>query len=142
MQSFTAMRDELPFAETTAAGPSLGAKRPLEARLAEDVALRGDPTTYANATKGKALEGNAERRAFRKVSKDDGVRSPKGDDSEYYFYNVVYGESHVEENGTSLLNYANADAICGLIDQFLAQGIPSESIVVLTMYKARLKLRY
>ncbi|KAL8762229.1 MAG: hypothetical protein Q9184_001746 [Pyrenodesmia sp. 2 TL-2023] len=81
---------------------------------------------------------NAEH--FRKVSKDDGVRGPNGDGSEYYFYNVVYGESHVEENGTSLLNHANADAVCGLIDWFLAAVIPPASIVVLTLYKAQLKL--
>ncbi|KAL8903835.1 MAG: hypothetical protein Q9207_003665 [Kuettlingeria erythrocarpa] len=55
-------------------------------------------------------------------------------------YDVVHGESHVEGNRTSLLNYANAEAISDLIDKFLAAGIPSRSIVVLTMYKAQLKL--
>ncbi|KAI4194986.1 MAG: hypothetical protein LQ346_003565 [Caloplaca aetnensis] len=91
-------------------------------------------------SKGNALEDNDERRAFRKVSMDLGVHGPDGNGSEYYLYDVIYGESHVEENGTSLLNHANADAICGLIDRFLAAGISPQSIVVVTMYKAQLKL--
>ncbi len=91
-------------------------------------------------SKGNALEDNDERRAFRKVSMDLGVHGPEGKGSEYYLYDVVYGESHIEENGTSLLNHANADAICGLIDRFLAAGISPQSIVVVTMYKAQLKL--
>lgn len=74
------------------------------------------------------------------MSKVLGVDGPDNKGSEYFFYNIVHVVSYVEENGTSLLNYANADAISDLVDRLLTEGVPASAIVILTMYKAELKL--
>ena len=43
----------------------------------------------------------------------------------------------MEPNGTSLQNYANADAIAELLERMLKRGIPPSSITILTIYKGQ-----
>ncbi|KAL8933193.1 MAG: hypothetical protein Q9211_005916 [Gyalolechia sp. 1 TL-2023] len=87
-----------------------------------------------------ALQDNDTRRAVRRVSTQYGIGGPEANKgSEYFFLDVVNGAARVEAFGTSLLNYANADAIHELIGRLLEEGIPSDSILVLSIYKAQLK---
>ncbi|KAL9004152.1 MAG: hypothetical protein Q9188_003022 [Gyalolechia gomerana] len=91
----------------------------------------------------KALADNRVRELVRQVSfKHYGIRgeASRDDGSEYFFIDVVNGSARVEPQGTSLLNYANVDAIRLLVDRLVAAGVSTDCIVILSMYKAELKL--
>ncbi|KAL8925187.1 MAG: hypothetical protein Q9172_002341 [Xanthocarpia lactea] len=59
---------------------------------------------------------------------------------EAWLINVCRGAARVEPNCTSLQNHANADVISLLVGRLLAAGIAPSDIVLLTMYKAQMKL--
>ncbi|KAL8807163.1 MAG: hypothetical protein Q9182_000845 [Xanthomendoza sp. 2 TL-2023] len=61
-------------------------------------------------------------------------------ESEYFWMDVRNGEGRAEPGGHSLQNHANADVINDLINKFEAARIPANDIVILTMYKAQLRL--
>lgn len=77
-------------------------------------------------------QDNETRRRVRAIStKHYGLKIP----SEVIAINVERGISRVETNGTSLMNYANVDAMATAIDHCLAEGIEPSQITVLTFYK-------
>ena len=79
---------------------------------------------------------NPTRMAMREVSKVYGV---KNTGSEYFVVDVIHGRSRVESQGTSLQNYAHADAIHKLIRCMLDHGIKLHQISVLTYYRGQIK---
>ncbi|KAL8762226.1 MAG: hypothetical protein Q9184_001743 [Pyrenodesmia sp. 2 TL-2023] len=86
---------------------------------------------------------NADKTACKKVALDwYGIKgeSEQKDGSECFMINVTKGAARVEPNGTSLQNHANADVISLLLDRLLGAGIDPSDIVLLTMYKAQMKL--
>lgn len=59
---------------------------------------------------------------------------------EVAFVNVDRGISRVEPNGTSLQNYANADAIRLAVERCLAAGIDASQISIITFYRGQKNL--
>ena len=75
------------------------------------------------------------RRMGRQISKDSyKILGPEGNGSETWFVDVMNGVSRVQENGTSLLNYANADAVAVFVDELMRKGVSADKIVILTYY--------
>ncbi|KAL8801998.1 MAG: hypothetical protein Q9200_006737 [Gallowayella weberi] len=60
--------------------------------------------------------------------------------SEYFLVNVQNAESHAEPGGHSLQNYANVNAIDGILQGLESRGVPASEISILTMYKAQARL--
>lgn len=91
----------------------------------------------------KAREDNPWRQAVRKVSLEfygiKGESNPK-DGSELFMIDVVRSSARIEPNGTSLVNHGNADAVNLAVQRLLAVNIPPEDIIILTLYKAQMKL--
>ncbi|KAF6220856.1 hypothetical protein HO133_002536 [Letharia lupina] len=86
-------------------------------------------------------EDNDVRKAMREITLGMGVKGDNGQGSEYVVTNVANGCSRVELNGTSLVNYANADVIVGMIDRFLMSGtIKASMIKILTYYQGQRRL--
>ncbi|KAI4190034.1 MAG: hypothetical protein L6R41_001053 [Letrouitia leprolyta] len=108
-------------------------------RMAEAIHQFVSEHFYANelVCHPMAKVDNPIREQVRQVSKLYGI---KGNGSEYFLLDVVKGCARVEPQGTSLVNYANADAIVDLVDNYIKAGIPPERIVILSMYKAQIKL--
>ena len=93
------------------------------------------------------LPDNPRRAAMRRISKKyfTAAQKPseanKREGSEYFFLNVPYGASRIENNGVSLVNYANANAIMNLVKQMIDEdGITPELINIITYYKGQLRL--
>ena len=75
------------------------------------------------------------RQIVRQISRELYIRAgPTGTGSEYWMIDVVNGISRVQNNGTSLQNYANADRLAILVDQILAKGVDVSKITVLGYY--------
>ena len=75
------------------------------------------------------------RRVGRQICKESyKIQGPEGKGSETWFVDVMNGVSRVQENGTSLTNYANADAVALFVDELMGKGVPAEKIVILTYY--------
>ncbi|KAI4264040.1 MAG: hypothetical protein L6R42_000833 [Xanthoria sp. 1 TBL-2021] len=92
-------------------------------------------------THADALRDNEVRQRVRTTGhKYYGIQSPRG--SEYWWIDPYYGESHPEEGGYSLQNFANADVIDQLLENLIKEGIEPEDIVIISMYKAQLRLVY
>ena len=90
-----------------------------------------------------ACSDNETRQRFRQVSLEHyGIRgeSTGRDGSEYFMIDVVRSAARVEPGGTSLLNNGNVGAINLVVRRLLAAGIPGSEIVILTLYKAQMKL--
>lgn len=88
--------------------------------------LRNAPQTVVN---------NSIRQAIRRVStKHYGAQ---GDGSEYWFIDVVRGTARVQARGTSLQNFANADAIFTAINRLTGEGIDPALINILSLYKGQ-----
>ena len=84
------------------------------------------------------LEDNDIRRISREISKNYyGINGPEGVGSETWFVDVMHGVSRVQENGTSLQNYANADAIALFVDQLIGKGVSADVIIILTYYSGQ-----
>lgn len=62
------------------------------------------------------------------------------DPQEVVFINVDRGVSRVEPNGTSIQNYANADAMLLAVERCLAAGILASQISIITFYRGRKNL--
>ena len=83
-------------------------------------------------------QDNPWRNAMCEVSKQHyGINGPEGKGSEYWFVDVMRGAARVQGQGTSLQNFANADAICLAVKRLRVTGMPPEDIVILTLYKAQ-----
>ncbi|KAL8789420.1 MAG: hypothetical protein Q9213_001177 [Squamulea squamosa] len=90
-------------------------------------------------THPSAMQDNNVRQRIRYVSqKNYNIQVPIG--SEYWWIDVYKGESHPEEGGFSLRNFANADAIAKLLENLNNEGIAPEDITILSMYKAQMRL--
>ena len=63
-------------------------------------------------------------------------KSEKG--SVYWLESVFHGVCRHEEGGSSLQNYANADAICDRVKQLIEHGIRPEQITILVYYKSQI----
>lgn len=61
-------------------------------------------------------------------------------DSEYWFVNVIQDVARIEKNGTSLQNFANADAIQKLIKNLTVEGIDTSTIGILAFYDRQKKM--
>lgn len=82
-----------------------------------------------------ALVDDANRKVAREIAlKEYGITGPTGNGSEYWMIDVVNGVSHVQHNGASLQNHANADRIATLVDQTLSRGVDPSKIIVSTYY--------
>ena len=79
-------------------------------------------------------QDNSVRQAMRWISEEH-YRIKGG--SEYWFVDVVHGISRPEPNGTSLQNYANADAISQAVAYMIDAQILAENITILTIYKGQ-----
>lgn len=89
----------------------------------------------------KVQEDNDVRKAVRKITKAAGVSGDRGEGSEYVVTNITSGCSRVELNGTSLVNFANAESILKLIDRFFNEGTIKASMVkILTYYQGQRRL--
>ena len=89
----------------------------------------------------RVIKDNDFRRIAREVSKRKyGIKGPNGRGSEYWMIDIAHGLSKVQHNGTSLQNYANADAIAALVDEFLAKDVKPAQISVLTYYTGQMTL--
>ncbi|KAL8941710.1 MAG: hypothetical protein Q9216_002083 [Gyalolechia sp. 2 TL-2023] len=112
-------------------------------RMAEAIYSFPNDQFYAGqlTCHAEALADNPIRQAVRRVSTKYGITGKSEEDpgSEYFFLDVVNGAARVENFGTSLLNYANADAIDELVTQLLSEGIPPSAILILSTYKAQVK---
>jgi hypothetical protein len=77
------------------------------------------------------------RAAGRKVSKQfyklEGER-PEKDGSELFVINVKKGISRLQQHGTSLTNFANAEVVAANVDRLLQAGLHIGEITVLTYY--------
>ncbi len=83
----------------------------------------------------QTVRDNTIRKAMRLVStKYYGV---KGDGSEYWFVDVARGTARVQAQGSSLQNFANADAICTAIGRLVKEGINPSIINILSLYKGQ-----
>ncbi|KAL9023587.1 MAG: hypothetical protein Q9180_008177, partial [Flavoplaca navasiana] len=92
-------------------------------------------------THDSARKDNATRQLVRLVaSKYYGIARPHG--SEYFWLDVFKGESHPEEGGYSLQNFANVDTTAQLIDNLIKEGANADQIVIISMYKAQARLVY
>ncbi|KAL8774342.1 MAG: hypothetical protein Q9209_001093 [Squamulea sp. 1 TL-2023] len=88
-------------------------------------------------THPSAMQDNNVRQGTRLVSqKYYKIQVPMG--SEYWWIDVFKGESHPEEGGFSLQNYANADVIGKLLENLNNEGVAPEDITILSMYKAQM----
>ena len=86
-------------------------------------------------------QDNEVRRAVRELTLGLGVRGDNGVGTEYLVNNVSHGCSRVELNGTSLVNWANANVIIRMIERFLKTGkIMAAMIKVLTYYQGQRRL--
>ena len=48
--------------------------------------------------------------------------------------NVAYGVSHAQKGGTSLINFANAEAIAKMVNHFISKGVSIKEMGILTYY--------
>ena len=81
---------------------------------------------------------NAYKQAIRRVtSKYYGIKGEHGNGSLYMMVDVIHGRARLEEGGTSLQNYANADAIVKAIGHLIDEGFPRSEIKLLTLYKGQ-----
>ena len=84
---------------------------------------------------------NSVRQAMRTVSKKHyNIRGRTGEGSEYWFVDVKNGMAWLEDRGSSLQNWANADAIIAAMDRCVFAGIAATDINVLTLYQGQRKL--
>ena len=103
------------------------------AQFYEEGELVNHPSTELNSeTKQKV----------RQVSMKHYDIKPKTGGSVYFFVDVAYGVARVVPNGTSLQNYANADAIVTAIRRLLKKGIKADQISILTLYKGQIPILY
>ena len=87
------------------------------------------------------LNDNDYRRAAHDISKQVyKIDGPSCMGSEYWMVNVVNGVSQVQHNGTSLHNFANADAIAVLVDAILARDVAASKITVMVYYTGQLNV--
>ena len=97
---------------------------------------------------GKGLKDSAEvtidneiRETMRATTLRLNVTGDKGQGSEYVVTDVKNGCSRVELNGTSLVNYANADCIINMITRFLLTRVIKASMIkVLVYYQGQRRL--
>ncbi len=78
---------------------------------------------------------NAVRKIMRLVSTK--YYGAKGDGSEYWFVDVARGTARVQAQGSSLQNFANADAICTAVGRLVKEGINPAMINILSLYKGQ-----
>lgn len=110
----------------------------------------------------EALKDNAVRQQMRDVSRSFGIYGPgqggtnasaskkgikaqrklgdKRQGSEYLMVNVKKGTSRMEIGGTSLVNYANAYAVIGLVNRMLQQKIEPRHIKILAYFHGQKRL--
>lgn len=92
-----------------------------------DNRLRPDP--YADPN-------HCSRVAAREVSKELGIKRPFG--CEYVVVNSVHGLARrAIDGGTSLQNFATANAVTRVLGMLLKKGIPANDITILNLYKGQ-----
>ena len=78
------------------------------------------------------------KQAIRRVtSKYYGIKGKDGNGSLYMMVDVVHGRARLEERGTSLQNYANAEAVIQAIRYLIDEGFPRSEIKLLTLYNGQ-----
>jgi len=83
----------------------------------------------------QTVRDNPIRKAMRLVSTK--YYEAQGDGSEYWFVDVVRGTARLQAQGTSLQNFANADAICTAVDRLVKERINPAMINILSLYKGQ-----
>ncbi|KAI4264567.1 MAG: hypothetical protein L6R42_000337, partial [Xanthoria sp. 1 TBL-2021] len=78
------------------------------------------------------------RKTVREVTESLGILPGVG--SELMWYNVPMSTGQREPGGFSLQNYGNAAAVNRIVQMLHQKGVPADSIVILTIYKAQIKL--
>ena len=112
----------------------------IQYRMDPEIALFPNQIFYDNKLRNAACTevDNVYKQAIRKVtSKYYGIKGKNGDGSLYMMVDVVYGRGRLEEGGTSLQNYANADAVVEAIKHLIDEGFPRSEIKLLTLYKGQ-----
>ncbi|KAL8939054.1 MAG: hypothetical protein Q9211_002917 [Gyalolechia sp. 1 TL-2023] len=107
-------------------------------RMAESIAAFPSRHIYGGLlqTHPSAKNDHPCRQAVRRVSEQYGILPGTG--SEYFFLDV-HGTARREPNGTSLQNYANADAMDDVLTRLNAEGIQPVDIVVLSLYNGQVR---
>ncbi|KAL9071318.1 MAG: hypothetical protein Q9161_004334 [Pseudevernia consocians] len=93
-----------------------------------------------NHPKSDLDNANGTRQKLRQLSLREGVKGYQNKGSEYFLLDVKNGASRIEVNGTSLVNYANADRIVVLLRDMIASLIQPEEIKILSYYQGQRKL--
>ena len=92
-----------------------------------------------NHPKSEFEIANGNRQKLRRLSLRAGVKGYKNEGSEFFLLDVKNGASRIEINGTSLVNYANADRIIVLLGDTIASLIQPEEIKILSYYQGQRK---
>ena len=109
-------------------------------RMDPEIASFPSQLFYDNKLKNAASTAvdNEYKQAIRRVtSKYYGIKGKDGNGSVYMMVDVIHGRGRLEEGGTSLQNYANADAIVEAIKHLIDEGFPRSEIKLLTLYKGQ-----
>ena len=77
---------------------------------------------------------------MRAMSKGLGIAKKSKKGSIYWLESVFHGVCRHEEGGSSLQNYANADAISDRVKQLIHDGIRPEQITILVYYKSQINV--
>ena len=112
----------------------------IQYRMDPEIASFPSQMFYDNKLKNAVttMLDNEYKQAIRRVtSKYYGIKGIKGDGSLYMMVDVIHGRGRLEEGGTSLQNYANADAIVQAIKHLIAEGFPRSEIKLLSLYKGQ-----
>ena len=112
----------------------------IQYRMDPEIALFPNQIFYDGKLRNAASTeiDNVYKQAIRRVtSKYYGIKGKDGNGSLYMMVDVVHGRGRLEEGGTSLQNYANADAIVEAIKYLLDEGFPRSEIKLLTLYKGQ-----
>ena len=112
----------------------------IQYRMDPEIAFFPSQMFYDNKLKNAASTAvdNEYKQAIRRVtSKYYGIKGKDGNGSLYMMVDVIHGRGRLEEGGTSLQNYANADAIVEAVKHLIAEGFPRSEIKLLTLYKGQ-----
>ena len=86
-------------------------------------------------------QDNEVRKTIRQITFDKGIKGDNGVGTEYFVNSIRNGCSRIELNGTSLVNYANADSILKMVEHFLkTKVIEAAMIKILTYYQGQRRL--
>ena len=86
-------------------------------------------------------QDNAVRKAVHKLFLSYGVKGDNNNGSEYVVVDVPKGCSLVEQNGTSLVNHANADIVVDIVENMITTCVVSPSdLKIISYYQGQRRL--